>query len=64
MMVVAPEILQRATEVFGSLEHAQAWLEARLPVLDNRRPVDVLTEPGGPAELLDILGRIEHGVFS
>ena len=63
-MVVASEILQRATDVFGSLERAQYWLEARLPVLGNRRPLDVLAEPGGPAELLDILGRIEHGVCS
>jgi putative toxin-antitoxin system antitoxin component (TIGR02293 family) len=64
MMVVPPEILQRATEVLGSLEHAQYWLESRLPVLDGRRPVDVITDPGGAAELLDILVRIEHGVFS
>lgn len=63
-MVVASEILQRATDVFGSLERAQYWLEARLPVLGNRRPLDVLAESGGPAEPLDILGRIEHGVFS
>ncbi|WP_420884491.1 antitoxin Xre/MbcA/ParS toxin-binding domain-containing protein [Amnimonas aquatica] len=53
-----------AVEVFGSLEHAQAWLQAPLPVLGNRCPLDVVAEPGGSAELLATLGRIEHGVFS
>ncbi|MFX5839637.1 MbcA/ParS/Xre antitoxin family protein, partial [Acinetobacter baumannii] len=62
--IAAPEILQRAIEVFGSPEHAQAWLEARLSVLGNRCPLDAMMEPGGPAELMGILGRIEHGVFS
>lgn len=64
MTVIAPSILRKAVEVFGSLEQTQAWLETRLSVLGNRSPLEVMAEPSGPAEILAILGRIEHGIFS
>jgi hypothetical protein len=41
------EILAKATEVFGSQEEAEQWLQRPATGLDQRRPIDLLTNACG-----------------
>ena len=58
------EILAKATEVFGSQEEAEQWLERPAMGLDQRRPIDLLVTPAGVQLLEDFLGRIKYGVYT
>lgn len=57
------EILTRATEVFGSQQEAERWLEQPALGLEQRRPVDLLETPAGVKLVEDFLGRLEYGVY-
>jgi hypothetical protein len=54
----------RALEVFGAEASAAEWLTTRIVALGGHTPVDTLMRANGEEEVLAILGRIEHGVFS
>jgi len=58
------EILAKATEVFGSQEDAEQWLERRAMGLDQRRPIDLLATPAGVSIVEDFLGRLKYGVYT
>lgn len=58
------EILAKAIEVFGSQDEAEAWLERPAIALEQRRPIDLLATPPGVKLVEDLLGRIEHGVYT
>lgn len=58
------EILAKATEVFGSQERAEKWLEQPATGLERRRPIDLLTTPAGTEIVETFLGRLEHGVYT
>ena len=58
------EILARATQVFGSQEEAEQWLERPAMGLDNNRPLDLLDTPAGVAMVEDFLTRLEYGVYT
>ena len=49
-------------ELFGE-EKFKLWMDARLPALGNRRPVEFITSTVGIQLLRDLFVRIEHGVF-
>mgnify|MGYP000941389626 CR=1 FL=1 len=57
-------VRRRALEVFGDEASAAEWLTTRIVALGGQTPVDTLMRVGGEEEVLTILGRIEHGVFS
>lgn len=57
------EILAKATEVFGSQEEAERWLERSATGLDGRRPIDLLATPAGVEVVEDFLRRLEYGVY-
>lgn len=57
------EILARATEVFGSQEEAEQWLERPATGLDRRRPIDLLQTPAGVELVQDFLTQLEYGVY-
>lgn len=57
------EVLARATEVFGSQEEAEQWLQRPAMGLDNRRPIDLLATPAGVELVERFLGQIEYGVY-
>ncbi len=57
------EILARATEVLGSQEEAEQWLERPAIGLDQRRPIDLLATPAGVELVENFLRRLEHGVY-
>jgi putative toxin-antitoxin system antitoxin component (TIGR02293 family) len=54
----------RAMEVLESEEGAAQWFRSRLQVLGWATPLAVARTAVGLRELENILGRIEHGVFS
>lgn len=58
------EILAHATEIFGSQEEAELWLERPATGLDQRRPIDLLATTAGTEIVETHLARLEHGVYS
>ncbi|WP_028630117.1 antitoxin Xre/MbcA/ParS toxin-binding domain-containing protein [Metapseudomonas resinovorans] len=57
------KVLARATQVFGSREAAERWMEARALGLERRRPIDMLSSAEDLEVLETFLGRIEYGVY-
>jgi putative toxin-antitoxin system antitoxin component (TIGR02293 family) len=57
-------IVIRALEVFGDSDRAIQWLGESNPALNNEPPIRVIQTDDGRREVLDILGRIQHGVIS
>ena len=55
---------KRASEIFGSGENAVKWLKTSNSVLGGITPVQALSSRFGAEEVMDILGRIEYGVYS
>ena len=55
---------KKATEIFGSEDKAVKWLKSSNPVLGNISPVQALSSRFGAEEVMDMLGRIEYGVYS
>jgi putative toxin-antitoxin system antitoxin component (TIGR02293 family) len=45
-----------------TLEDAIYWLRNPVPVLQNRRPVEVMAEDGGLDRVLDVVGRMGWGI--
>jgi putative toxin-antitoxin system antitoxin component (TIGR02293 family) len=54
----------RAEEVLGSTQAAERWLKELIPALGSETPLELLDTDEGVQMVNDILGRIEHGVFS
>ena len=55
---------EKATEIFGSEESAVKWLKTPNSALGDITPVQALSSRFGAEEVMDILGRIEFGVYS
>jgi len=58
------KILAFAESVLGTKEKARHWLSASNRALGNVSPLSLLETEAGVDEVTNILGRIEHGVFS
>jgi putative toxin-antitoxin system antitoxin component (TIGR02293 family) len=56
-------ILAKATEMFGSQQEAEQWLERPAIGLNRRRPIDLLATPAGVELVEDFLKRLEYGVY-
>ncbi len=54
-------IWRQLTELF-TVEDAVHWLKQPLPVLENRRPLDVMADDGGLDRVLDVIGRMSWGI--
>ncbi|TVQ00633.1 MAG: DUF2384 domain-containing protein [Balneolaceae bacterium] len=52
------------TEVFESKEKFFKWLNLPNTALGGLEPKELLEVPGGISKVHDLLGRIEHGVYS
>ncbi|MFN0067081.1 MAG: antitoxin Xre/MbcA/ParS toxin-binding domain-containing protein [Limisphaerales bacterium] len=57
-------LYDRACEVLGSPEAARRWLARPSRALGGAAPLDHADTEPGAREVEDVLGRIEHGVFS
>lgn len=58
------EVLAKATEVFGDQAEAENWMANPAMALDGRRPLDLLASPAGIEMVEQLLGRLEHGVYT
>ena len=56
-------IFLKAKEIFGSHEKAALWLEKPNPDLNGNTPLTLLNSQSGSEQVMDILTRIEHGVY-
>ena len=59
-----PQPFSRAIEVLGSLEQARRWFSNPKRALGNKTPMEFCDTELGAEEVTNLLGRIEHGVFS
>ena len=53
-----------ATEIFGSEEASVKWLKTPNKVLGGITPVQAMSSRFGVEEVMDMLGRIQYGVYS
>jgi len=58
------EILAKATDVLGTQEEAEKWLDRPAIGLDRRRPIDLLATPAGVELVEDHLTRMAYGVYA
>lgn len=52
------------TEVFGSQQAAEEWLERPAMGLDDKSPMELLATPAGREMVEDFLTRLEHGAYT
>jgi uncharacterized protein (DUF2384 family) len=57
------KVIHKGIKTFGSISKFDSWLHSEIIALGDRKPIDVILEGNGE-QVYDILGRIEHGVFS
>lgn len=55
---------QRAIEVMGSLDKARRWFSSPKRALGGKTPMVFCDTEPGAEEVSNLLGRIEHGVFT
>ena len=58
------ELFLLGEEVFGSRENFFKWLNLPNTALGGMQPGELIDIPEGVSKVRDILGRIEHGVYS
>ncbi len=59
------EVLDCATNLFeGDAAAAQLWLNQPVKGLGDRRPLDMLATSAETRAVLDLIGRLEHGVVA
>jgi len=61
---IPKEVLDTAIGVLGSLNSAELWLRSPNQRLNGQSPLERLCQPDGYEIVLELLGRIEHGIFS
>ena len=57
-------LFDRALEVLGDRAAARTWFQTPLRALAGQSPLEYADTEPGAREVEDLLGRIEHGVFS
>lgn len=57
-------LFEKAVDVFGDIESARKWLKEKAYGLGDISPLEFAKTEIGAREVEDLLGRIEHGVFS
>jgi putative toxin-antitoxin system antitoxin component (TIGR02293 family) len=58
------KVVEHAFEVFEDENKVKLWLNSPNRALGGNKPIDLFYIPTGLGMVDDILGRIEHGVFS
>jgi len=57
-------LVRRARNVLGGSAEARTWMATPNRALQGRTPFDVAGTEVGAEAVFDLLGRLEHGVFS
>ena len=59
------EVFNAANNLFeGDTDAARHWLRSEIAGLGNTKPVDMISTSAGTEAVLDLIGRLEHGVFA
>ena len=58
------KVVEHAFEVFDDESGVKQWLNSPNPALGGIKPIDLFYIPTGLGMVDDVLGRIEHGVYS
>lgn len=62
-IMMVGKVYERAVEVMESPENALIWFKTPNYAFRFKRPLDYLSSFAGAQEVLDELGRLQHGVF-
>ena len=57
-------LFHRAKQIFGTDENTRGWFHGRIRALGGKTPLEFAQTEPGAREVENIIGRIEHGVFS
>jgi putative toxin-antitoxin system antitoxin component (TIGR02293 family) len=57
-------IIAKGIDVFENEEELKTWLNSPALALGNKKPLDILSSSIGREEVLSVLFRIEHGIYS
>jgi putative toxin-antitoxin system antitoxin component (TIGR02293 family) len=57
-------LLDRATEIFGSVERARGWMSTPLAAFGGETPLQRADTSVGAMQVDKLLGRIDYGVYS
>lgn len=60
---IDPEVAKRTIELFEDRGDAAIWLASHHPCFHGLNPYQVIAS-SNRQEVLDVLGRFEHGIFS
>ncbi len=63
-LVRLARVVERAEDIFESLDTALDWLKSPNAALGRVTPLSLLDTDIGAENVMDTLGRIEHGVFA
>jgi putative toxin-antitoxin system antitoxin component (TIGR02293 family) len=63
-LVTVGKVFARCVEIFRSPDKASRWLKSPLPALGNAPPMDLQDTTTGATMVMNLLGRIEQGVYS
>ncbi len=59
------EVFKATLDLFENDKHAaRHWLKSSIRGLGNKRPIDMLSTSAETDAVLDLIGRLEHGVFA
>lgn len=61
---IPDDLIALAGDVLDGVENAKIWLTQVNVCLDGKRPIDLIGTEEGKAAVIELLGRIEHGIFS
>ncbi|RPI15336.1 MAG: DUF2384 domain-containing protein [Ignavibacteriae bacterium] len=57
-------LYNKGLEVFGNKDSFIIWLNSELLALGGNKPIEILDTQNGIEMAVNILGRIEHGIYS
>jgi putative toxin-antitoxin system antitoxin component (TIGR02293 family) len=61
----ASRVFAKAIELFeGDRDAASKWMQTPLPALGGETPIDIARTELGARQAENLVGRIEHGVYS
>jgi putative toxin-antitoxin system antitoxin component (TIGR02293 family) len=64
-LVRVARVVDKAVQLFeGDRAAAMQWLQKPQPALDGREPLDFASTDAAAREVEDLIGRLEHGVFT
>ncbi|MBC7921641.1 MAG: DUF2384 domain-containing protein [Ferruginibacter sp.] len=62
-LIHVAKVVARGLEVYGEAKFGQ-WIRSEVRALGNRKPLDLLWSSLGREQILELLIRIEHGMYS